>query len=284
MERVILVMGGGGMKGLAHAGAWRALVESGLGVTEVVGTSIGALIGACIGSGMSWPEMEAQALALQKTDIVVLNRWALLLNGIRQPSVFRGETFREYIERVVPATGFDELSVPVGMNAVDLETGQEVWFGAGGRANVSVHDAIYASCALPLFYPPAELDGRLWVDGGVTDPLPVTRAAERGADLIVAVDVSAGPIKDSKDTVANGLVAIHHRVYDIMAYERKRALLEAWSGPPLLVVRPTLDGYSTFDFESTRFFLDEGYRATRAALESSPLTSSIVARGVDRAG
>ncbi len=279
-ERVILVLGGGGMKGLANAGAWRALTESGLAVSEVIGTSIGALIGACIGGGMGWPEMEAQALALEKTDLVVLNRWALLLNGIRQPSVFRGDTLQEYIARVVPPSRFEDLEIPVSMNAVDLETGREEWFGAGGRTDVDVHDAIYASCALPLFFPPAEIGDRLFVDGGVADPLPVTRAAERGADLIVAIDVGAGPVKDSKDTVSQGLVAIHHRVYDIMAYARKREVLDAWDGPPLLYVRPELDGYSTFDFASTRYFLDEGYRATRSALAAFGISS----REIDRAG
>jgi NTE family protein len=260
-------MGGGGVKGLAHAGAWRAIVESGLEVAELIGTSIGALVAACVGGGMTWEEQAGRASTQKRPDIVTLNRWAFLLNGISEPSVFRDDAFRTYLADVLPAQAFDDLVLPVSMNAVHLETGRTEWFGVGGRLDVSVADAVYASCALPLFYPPAEIDGELYVDGGVMDPLPVERAAERGADLILAIDVGAGPVKDSKDTVSKGRVAVHHRVFDIMAYSRKRALLDSWSGPPLVYVRPRLDGYSTFDFDNQEYFLQEGHRATREAIE-----------------
>ncbi|NIQ56015.1 MAG: hypothetical protein GWN71_22425, partial [Gammaproteobacteria bacterium] len=103
------------------------------------------------------------------------NRWALLVNGIRQPSIFRDDPLREYIAEVLPVERFEELTLPVGMNAVDLETGDEVWFGAGGRTDILLADAVYASSALPVFYPPAEIEGRHYVDGGVTDSLPIGR-------------------------------------------------------------------------------------------------------------
>jgi NTE family protein len=268
-ERVILVLGGGGVKGLAHIGAWHAVLESGIPVTEIVGTSIGALVGACIAGGADYDRLLALARGLQKTDIVTLNRWALLFNGIRQSSVFQGETFEQFITSVLPVNRFSELRMPLGMNAVDLEMGTEEWFGAGGRTDVTLPDAIYASCALPVFYPPALVGGRHYVDGGILDGLPIRRAAERGAERIIAIDVGAGPVKDALDTVAKGIVAIHHRVTQIMGYERKRTVLETWSGPPLTYVRPELDGYSTFDFGSTEYFLAEGYRATRLALQGS---------------
>jgi len=266
MRRLIMVLGGGGVKGLAHIGAWKAVEEAGLEVSGIVGTSIGALVGACIAGGRGWRELAAQALALRKRDIVSMNGRALLLNGIRQPSLFRRDAFQAYIRSVLPVKRFEELSLPVSMNAVDLETGRMEWFGAGGRTDVPLADAVYASCALPLFYPPAELGGRHYVDGGVRDALPIERAAELGADLIVAVDVAAGEVKDSLDTISKGLIAIHHRVFDIMGHAWRRARLEAWSGPPLIYVRPHLDGASTFDFTKTGYFLEEGYRATREAL------------------
>jgi NTE family protein len=270
MSRTIVVLGGGGVKGMAHVGAWKALQESGIEAAEVIGTSIGGLVAAAIGAGGSWETLAPRALTLQKPDIVTLNRWALLFNGIRQPSVFHEETLRAFIASVLGSTTFEELTLPVSMNAVHLDTGREEWFGEGGRTDVPLVDAVYASCALPLFYPPAQIGGRYYVDGGVADPLPVRRAAERGADRIVAIDVGAGPVRDAKDTVAAGLVAIHHRVFDIMAWERKRALLDAWTGPELVYVRPDMDNYSTFDFTRTQYFLEEGYRATRRALGGRP--------------
>ncbi|NIQ56014.1 MAG: hypothetical protein GWN71_22420, partial [Gammaproteobacteria bacterium] len=68
--------------------------------------------------------------------------------------------------------------------------------------------------------------------------------------------------------MSKGMVAIHHRVYDIMAYADRRAAQAGWSGPPVIRIRPMLDGFSTFDFENTRHFLDEGYRAGREAWEA----------------
>ncbi len=280
-QRTVLVFGGGGVKGLAHIGAWRAVLESGIRVDELIGTSIGGLVAACIAGGMSLEMLEARAHALKRSDIVTLNRWAFLLNGISEPSVFHADAFREYLDEVLPVKTFEALAMPACMNAVHLETGRTEWFGTGGRTDVTLADAVYASCALPLFYPPADLEGELYVDGGIGDPLPIGRARERGADLVIAVDVGAGPVRDTKDTVAKGLVAIHHRVTDIMGYARKRAQLDAWSGPPLVYVRPRLDGYSTFEFGRSKFFLHEGHRATREAL--AQITGGAVP-GMRRAG
>jgi NTE family protein len=268
-EKVVVVLGGGGVKGMAHAGAWRAIQEAGIGVSEFIGTSIGGLVSACLAGGYGWPKLYELAHALKKPDIVTMNRWALLLNGIRQQSVFQGDPLRKYIKSVLPVERFDQLRTPVSMNAVDLETGTTLWFGAAGRMDLPLVDAVYATCALPLFYPPFELDGEFYVDGGVSDGLPIDLAAARGATLIIAIDVGAGEVRDSGDTVANGLVAIHHRVAEIMGFARKRARLQSWKGPPLIYVRPPLDQFSTFDFGRTELFLNQGYLATRAALSNA---------------
>ncbi|NIP82740.1 MAG: hypothetical protein GWM90_27380, partial [Gemmatimonadetes bacterium] len=189
-ERVVLVLGGGGVKGVAHAGAWRALVEAGVEVAEIVGTSIGALVGASIAGGADPAQLESRARRLRKKDIVDINRWALLPMGIRQRSIFQGEALRDYIERVLPGTEWSELEIPLTVNAVDLESGYTVWFGAGGRTDVPLVEAVYASSALPVFYPPVAVDGMHLVDGGVMDTVPITKAADRGADRIIAIQAS----------------------------------------------------------------------------------------------
>lgn len=271
--KTIVVLGGGGVKGLTHVGAWRAIQESGLAVSELIGTSIGGFVGAAVAGGASCEELAARSVRLVKRDIVALNRWALLLNGIRQTSVFEGERLRRYIADVLPVEEWSELKLSLALNCVSLESGQTVWFGAGGRTDVPLVEAVYASCALPLFYPPAEIDGEHLVDGGVLDAVPIERAAERGAELIVAVDATSGSHQDPGDVVSKGMVAIHHRVLDIVGAAQRRVQLERWDGPRLVYVRPQLDGFSTFEFAQTRYFLDEGYRATRAALEAEGLAA-----------
>jgi NTE family protein len=266
-ERTILVLGGGGVKGITHVGAWKALREAGVEVAEIVGTSIGSLVGAAIAGGASVELLEETARELTKRDIVDINRWALLPNGLRQKSIFRGLALRAYIHRVLPRRSWSELELPLSMNAVDLETGDTVWFGAGGRIDIPLPEAVYASAALPVFYPPAQIEGMHLVDGGIKDAVPITRAADRRADRIIAVNASSGRKKDAADTVEKGMISIHHRVVNIMSYAHREVVEDMWMASPVIQVRPNLDGYSTFDFDAVDYFLEEGYRATLEALE-----------------
>ncbi|MEO5511617.1 MAG: patatin-like phospholipase family protein [Longimicrobiales bacterium] len=277
-EKVVLVLGGGGIKGMAHIGACQAIREAGIEVSEIVGTSIGGLVGATLAGGDSVEVLHQKALELKRANLVTVNRWAVLLNGIRQQSLFRGDVFTSYVESVLPVDSFAELSMPVTMNAVDLATGETVWLGAGGDSSVSITTAVVASCALPVFYPPVELNGRFLVDGGVNDNLPIVFAAERGADRIIAIDVGAGIDNDAEKIVGQGMVAIHHRVVEIMGYPRKLQRLASWQGPPMIYVRPRIEGYSTFEFGRTDFFIEEGYRATKEALARGPESSATLRR------
>ncbi len=271
-----LVLGGGGLKGLAHTGAWRALVEKEAKFSGIVGTSIGALVGALIAGGMSWQEMFDLALGVRRSDIVRINRRAAFINGIRQPSLFHDEPLREYIERVLPVREWAGLEPPLHINAMNLGTGRTVWMGTGANVSVSLADAVYASSALPVFYPPAEVDGLYLVDGGAAHPLPLARAAELGATGIVAVDVGSGEDEDVRDVVEQGMLAIHQRVFSDMAGRLRRVTIEEWNGPPLVLVRPRLDGYGTFDFDSAEYFVEEGHRATLAALRRGARTRATV--------
>jgi NTE family protein len=261
-----LVLGGGGLKGLSHVGAWQAMEEARVRFAGIVGTSIGALVGACVAGGMGWSELVPLAFALRKEDIVRFNRRAIWINGIRQESLSLGEPLRSYIERVLPVHAWADLHVPLQINAVNLETGHTEWFGTGSNTNVSLVDAIYASAALPVFYPPARIGDGVYVDGGAEHTLPLHRASELGASGIVAVDVGAGEKSHPHRVLAQGMLAIHQRVFSMMSWRRRSDLIAHWHGPPLLFVRPRLDGFQTFEFNAVQYFLEEGYRSARAAL------------------
>lgn len=260
------VLGGGGLKGLAHVGAWQALDEAGIEPRGIVGTSIGALVGACIAGGMGWDELVQPALELQREEIARVDRRVVWINGIRSESVFQGEVLRDYIEEILPVKEWEDLRLPLQVNAVDLETGYTVWFGTDARTDVPLAEAIYASAALPVYYPPARIDGDHFVDGGVGDALALHRGADLGASGLVAVDVGSGPEGDADAVVDQGMVGIYQRVYAIMSGWRRRQTVEEWDRIPLVLVRPRLAGYSTFDFHAVKYFLEEGYRATREAL------------------
>ena len=261
-----VVMGGGAVKGLAHVGAWRAILEAGISVAGIIGTSVGAMIGAAIAGGRSVEEMEACARSLRRRDIARLNPRALWFNGIRAASVLRGDVLLAYVNRFLPAKSWGDLHIPLLVNAVDLETGETLWFGHQDTLGVTLVDAVYASCSLPVLFPPVKVQGRLLVDGGVLEMLPLQKAADAGATRIIAIDVGTGLESGVGAVAEQGLVAVHQRVFTIMASEKRRVTLESWSEVPLTAVFPDLQGVTGFDFGRIDYLLEEGYRATRAAL------------------
>lgn len=266
-DRPFLVLGGGALRGLAHLGAWRALREVGFRPAMILGTSIGSLVGACIAGGRDLAEMEAEARALEREDIARIQRRSLWLGGIRSPSLFRGEVLREFLEETLPAGDWEGCAIPFQTNAVELGSGRTEWFGVGARTDVRLIDAVYASCALPVFYPPISLPGGVYVDGGADAALPIRRAAELGATGIVAIDVGSGGDADGAEVVEKGMVAIHERIFSIFSGRRRRETIESWNGPPMLYIRPELGQYAGFDFERAGLFIDTGRDATERILQ-----------------
>lgn len=257
-----LVLGGGGLRGLAHVGVWRALTEAGVRPAGIVGTSVGALVGALAASGVTWQEMHA--LALEKSDIVRVNRRVAWINGIRQLSVFRGDALMDFYAELLPDRGWESMQIPLLVNAVDLTDGSTEWFGTEARTDVSLVEAVYASSALPVFYPPFELEGRAFVDGGTAHPLALGCAERQGATGVVGVDVGSGETGDVEEVLAQGILGVQQRIFSIMTWRRRRDLLAQWDGPPLMYVRPRLEGLAAFD--SVEYFLEEGYRAMKEML------------------
>lgn len=265
-EEPWLVLGGGGLKGMAHLGAWRVLREAGFRPAGIVGTSIGALVGACLAGGRPVDELEDEARKLVRDQVAPLSRRAIWVNGVRTPALFRSEVFLATLERLLPHGSWDTYPIRIQMNAMEIGTGREEWFGPGARTDVTPLQAVYASAALPVFYAPAVLPGGVYVDGGACDALPIARAAELGATGIVAIDVGSGGDVDGAGVTARGMLAIHQRVFSLMVARRRLENVAAWSGPPLLYLRPRLDGYGSFDFEHIPYFLEEGARAARELL------------------
>lgn len=266
--RTVVVLGGGGMKGTAHVGAWRALEEAGIRPDAIVGCSIGSLIGTAIAGGMGWRQLAELARGLTREDIVAINRRAVFMGGVREEAVFEGGHFRAWIREKLPLRSFGEARIPVRVNAVSLVRCEEVWFGSGVREDVDPVDAVYASCAIPIYFPPLQLDGDVLVDGGILDVLPVRQAFEWGADRVIAVDVGAEILPPAPDYFQRGMIAIHERTLTMNVANQRRRNIEEWAGLPVTHIRPRIGHLGTWDFKRTQYFLEEGYRAAREALKT----------------
>lgn len=277
--RVLAVFSGGGVKAMAHVGAMRALAEAGIRPTRFIGTSMGAAVAAGFAAGLSPDELQARLEGISRRDVASLRPMALA-KGLFATAIFRAGPLRRTIERILPVSRFADLALPLTVTAADLDTGDLVRFGSGG-GDVPLVDAIHASCALPLLFAPVVLGGRRLADGGLRGVVALEVAREVPADLVVAVDVGPGFDMEGREG-GSGLppsVRIHNEAQWVLMADASRLQLALWRATPglprLLHVRPRVRHGATFAVDQVGYYLDEGYRATRAALDDHLLTGTV---------
>lgn len=264
--KLALVLGGGGLKGFAHIGVLQAFEERGVQPTVVAGTSIGALIAAAYAGGMPVRDMVRHAKALRKTDLFRINHVGMVTKRMLSPSLYLARPLQTLIEEICPAGNFADLPRRLLVNTVDLENAAQVLFGLPGLEHVSVREAVYASCALPGFFPPARIDGRTCADGGIADNVPAL-AASHGMDAVIAVDVGSTNIARARRIGDKGFAAIYVRSAQIMMKSLQAQQLANWSGPPLLLVRPAVWHYNWFSFGHVDRIIQLGYEAALEAFD-----------------
>lgn len=276
-----MVLGGGGAKCIAHTGAWQAVEEWGGEVTHVLGTSMGAVIGAALAAGVTPNGVIQSARALRAKDVAAVDILALV-KGIYAASLLKPGALRGTIAKLVPATSFGDLRLPLTVTTTDIDTGDLVLFGApvaqsiehrhaGGDA--PLQDVLYASCALPLYFPPARIAGRLLADGGLRAVVPLGLAAGLAADVVVAVDVGPG----FDETSAPGprslpsLARAHDSAIRIMMAAETARTLRSWSetAPRLVAVRAVAEKDATFAVGQAERYFTAGYETTQRALRAT---------------
>ncbi|HXW96380.1 MAG TPA: patatin-like phospholipase family protein [Gemmatimonadales bacterium] len=268
---VVMVCGGGGAKAAAHIGALQALEEAGLSPGQFLGTSMGAVFATLFASGLGARAALERVASIDEREIVQTETFAFL-KGLWARSLLKPLPLRRSLERMLGTRRFEDLKLPLTVTATDFDSGELVLFGAGGRSAPLI-DVLWASCALPLFFPPVTIDGRRYCDGGLRSVLPLEAASIIPARLVVAVDVGPGFDELAGEGLPTGLppvVETHNQAMTILMSEQTRAALAFWrqnpNRPPLLYVRPRVEKGATFRVDQVRRYVEEGYAATRAAL------------------
>ncbi len=278
------MLSGGGARALAHAGAFRALEQANLVPSHIVATSMGAVVGAALGAGIPFDQVRRRAMGIRRKDVAPFDPLALLM-GLFARSLFPASALRNAIARMVPTTRFEYLRIPLTVTATDLDTGELLLLGGKkqGEEEIELADALYASCALPLYFPPLEAAGRRLGDGGLRAVLPLgpARELEQDADLFVAVNV--GPGFDERGPATNGdqpapdapapariprVVRTHGEAIRIMMAEQAERTLADWPqhGPKLIYVRAVAEREATFAVDRVQEYVEMGYQATKRAL------------------
>jgi len=267
---VVAVFSGGGAKASAHVGAYRALEEAGLKPGHIVGTSMGGVFAALFASGLSSREALERVSSIGEKEIVQADPFAFI-KGLWARSLLKPEPFRRSLERMIPFRRFEELPIPLTVTSVALDTGELTLFGAGGRS-IPLLDALYATAALPLFLPPAVIDGRRYADGGLRAVLPLEPASLIPAGLVVAVDVGPGfdEVQGAGGPGLPPVVDLHNEATGILMAGQTAMTLALWRASPgrprLIYVRPRVEKGATFRVDQVRRYAEEGYTATRSAL------------------
>ncbi len=243
--KIALVLGGGAARGFAHIGVIKSLAAQGIVPDIVVGTSAGAVVGALFASGMSGFELQNLALEMQENMVA---DWTLPNRG-----VLKGEALQEFINQKVKNQPIQKLAKPLGIVATDLQSGEMVLFRLGNTGT-----AVRASSALPGIYQPVEINGRDYVDGGLTSPVPVQAARTMGADFVIAVDISnvarSEKLTSTLDVLLQTFSIMGHAISD---HELRNADV---------VIRPKTAAVSRTDFEGRHLAILEGEKAAAAIM------------------
>ena len=256
-KTVSLVLGSGGARGYAHIGAIEELIAQGFDIRSVAGASMGALVGGIYAAG----QLDAYrdwARGLQKFDVLRLLDWTF------RGGLIKGDRIIGRLRELIGDVAIENLPIPYTAVAVDILAQREVWFTRG-----PLFDAIRASIAIPTVFRPHHYEGRVLVDGGLLNPVPITPTLRDLTDCTIAVDLNAAP--DDADSGAApdantdpGLLETFARSLDTVQATLTRFKLAAQ--PPDLVVQIPRNVGAFYEFHRAPELIEVGRARTRAAL------------------
>jgi NTE family protein len=246
--RIALVLGGGAARGFAHVGVIRALEQEKIPIDLVVGTSVGSLIGAIYAADLDSFDLEWTAFKLEKDDLLDYG----VLSAVMGMGLARGDKLEEFVKSRVKVANIEDLKIPFAAVATDLNWGTKVVLDSG-----SVSRAVRASSAIPGVFQPVQHMGKILVDGGVVDNIPISVARAKGADIVVAVDIS----ENVANTHITNLVDVMIQASNIMfALNVEHSKKDAD-----VLIAPAVGDVGMLDFSQKKRCMQAGIEATRLA-------------------
>jgi NTE family protein len=247
--KIALVLGGGAARGFAHVGVIRALEQEKIPIDLIVGTSVGSLIGAIYAYDMSSMELEWTAFLLEKDSLFDYG----MFTAFTGMGVAKGDKLEEFVKSKVPVENIENLKIPFAAVATDLNRGTRVILDKG-----SVAKAVRASSAIPGVFPPVDHQGRMLVDGGVIDNIPVSVAREKGADIVIAVDIGENLLNFN---ITNLLDVMQQSIAIMGAENAKYKKREAD-----VLIAPKIGDVGMLDFTQKKRCMMAGIEATQRAM------------------
>ncbi|WP_458414004.1 patatin-like phospholipase family protein [Schinkia sp. CFF1] len=239
--RIGLALGSGGARGFAHLGVLKALNKAGIPIEFIAGSSMGALVGGLYGAGHDLERLQRLATAFRRKYYLDFT--------VPKMGFISGQKVKEFIRMFTLGKTIEQLSPTLWIVATDIKTGEKVIFKEGPLA-----EAIRASISIPGIFVPEKMNGRLLVDGGVVDRVPISVVKEMGADLVIAVDVSHVKV----DAEISSIFDVILQSIDIMQDELAR--LKQFDADVL--IKPRVEQYSAKAFTNTEDIIRIGEEET----------------------
>ena len=256
-----LVLCGGGSRGATEIGLYKALVELGISIDLIVGTSVGAINGALMASGYSPDQLGALWTRFERKTLFPFN-WRIVCQAWKAPSLFLADRLARLLRSALPVARFEDLHIPLVVTATDLQTAQPIYLDSG-----DLLAAVLASTALPPYLPPVEHEGRLLIDGGVVANLPIGEAVARGATHVFGLLCHCA---EELVRPPRGFLDIQARALRIAVERQMRHEIAQYSGSTeLVILEPCLDfPPSILKLDRIEALVEESYRFVRAELLS----------------
>ena len=245
---IALVLGGGAARGFAHVGVIRALEQEKVPIDMVIGTSVGSLIGAIYAYDTNSFELEWTAFSLERDQVFDYG----ILSAFTSMGPVKGDKLEEFVKSKVPVN-IEDLKLPFAAVATDLNRGTRVVIDHGPVAR-----AVHASSAIPGVFNPVEHQGKLLVDGGVMDNIPISVAREKGADIVIAVDIS----ENVTNFNITNLIDVMLQSITIMFREN---VVHKLNDADVLIV-PAVGDVGMLDFSQKKRCMQAGVEATQKAM------------------
>lgn len=260
-EKTALVLCGGGSRGAASVGLYRAMCELGIKVDLIVGTSVGAVNGAFIAAGLGHEDLRRLWLDFRKWKPFRFN-WEVLWKWRQAQSLFDPSGFKKFLEDSLPVKNFENLKVPLTIVATNLQKAESVYLEEG-----DLLFAVMASISLPLYFPPISINGHQIVDGGVTNNIPLDVAVKKGATRVYAM--LCGCQEEMRRPV-NGFLNLQSRAFHIATQQKYYWDMEHLKDKAdLIVLAPCLTfAKNVLDFSQSERIMEEAYQYARSTLPS----------------
>jgi len=248
-KKICLVLGSGGSKGIAHLGVIKALVENNFEITQIAGTSAGAMIG-----GLYAANLDGQKLEDEINNIDYLKLFKILIEKPIKNGLLRGKKMEAFLDKLCGEKKIEDLPIKFRAVCSDLVSGDKYVFDKG-----KLSTAIRASCAIPALFSPVKFEGKILIDGGAVNPIPTSEVSPKAGEKIIAVGLYSKIFPKNYRTISQANI-IKMAFSSMQVMVKNLSILDLEKAD--IKILPPVEDINVLNFVKAKNYIKVGYDAT----------------------